>query len=140
MQLRNVTIDDVSAVADLITQLGYRTTADQMRDRLASLMSDPAYGTLVAEIGDRVVGMIGLRMDRGHEYDGVLGRIVALVVDESARGKGTGRSLVEAGERWARQRGARKLMVSTANHRTRTHEFYRALGYEMTGLRFVKPL
>jgi N-acetylglutamate synthase-like GNAT family acetyltransferase len=140
MQLRSATIDDASALADLITQLGYATTADQMRDRLAPLLSDPIYGTLVAEVDRRVVGMVGLRMDRGHEYDGVQGRIVALVVHESVRGKGIGGSLVEAGELWARERGAHKIMVNTANHRTRTHEFYRALGYEMTGLRFVKPL
>jgi GNAT superfamily N-acetyltransferase len=140
MQLRYATLADAPALAQLITQLGYPTNLDQMRARLCPLLSDPVYHTIVAEIDGAVVGMIGLRIDRGHEYDGVQGRIVALVADSKFRGTGVGKALVREAERWSRERGAHKIMVNTANHRTHTHEFYRRLGFEMTGLRFVKAL
>ncbi|CAN5408989.1 GNAT family N-acetyltransferase [soil metagenome] len=138
--IRAAIIDDSSPLAALITQLGYPTTTPQMSGRLAPLLVDPNYRALVAEISGRVVGMIGLRIDRGYEYDGMQARIVALVVDESVRGRGVGKSLMAAGESWAGERGAHKIMVNTSNHRTKTHEFYRAVGYEATGLRFVKIL
>jgi GNAT superfamily N-acetyltransferase len=138
--IRNATISDAPALAELITQLGYPTTPAQMQTRLPPLLVEPVNGTLVAELGGRVVGMIGLRIDRAHEYDGVQGRILALVVDASARGNGIGTALVAAGERWAAERGAGKIVVTTAKHRERTHEFYRALQYDFTGLRFGKVL
>ena len=140
MHIRNATISDAPALAALITQLGYPTTTEQMQTRLPPLLGDAVNGTLVAEIDERVVGMIGLRVDRAHEYEGVQGRILALVVDESARGNGIGTALVAAGERWAAERGARKIVVTTAEHRERTHQFYRTLSYDFTGLRFGKLL
>lgn len=140
MTIRDATMNDASVLAALITQLGYPTRIERMRERLAALLIDQNYKDLVAEIDHCVVGMIGLRIDRGYEYDGVQGRIVALVVDEACRGSGIGKSLVEAGERWAREQGAHKIMVNTAHHRARTHEFYRSIGYESTGLRFSKSM
>lgn len=142
-KIRDATIFDAHALSLLITQLGYPTTAEQMHTRLPPLLNDAGdavNGTIVAELDGRVVGMIGLRIDRGHEYDGVQGRIVALVVDAGSRGAGIAKSLVRAAEQWSHERGAHRIMVNTANHRTHTHEFYRRLGFEMTGLRFVKPL
>jgi GNAT superfamily N-acetyltransferase len=140
MHIRNATSSDAPALAELITQLGYPTTPEQMQTRLPPLLVEPINGTFVAELDGRVIGMIGLRIDRAHEYDGVQGRILALVVDESARGKGIGSALVAAGERWARERGAAKIVVTTAKHRERTHDFYRTLKYDFTGLRFGKLL
>jgi GNAT superfamily N-acetyltransferase len=139
-RLRVASIDDAAAIAVLITQLGYPATTTQMADRLSALCGDSHYRAMVAEVNGLAVGMIGLRVDRGYEYDGVQARIVALVVDESYRGAGIGRALVEAAETWALERGAHKIMVNTAHRRTRTHEFYRSIGYESTGLRFVKTL
>ena len=140
MRTRSATVEDASVLAELITQLGYPTTAEEMRPRLWPMLADPVYGTIVAEVDGAVVGMIGLRVDRGHEYDGVQGRIVALVVDAKFRGIGVGKALVREAEQWSSERSARKLMVNTSNYRTHTHEFYRHLGFDMTGLRFVKPL
>ena len=140
LYIRRATIDDSAALAPLMTQLGYSTTDEQMRARVSPLLMDLNYQAMVATLEDRLVGMIGLRVDLGYEYDGVQARIVALVVDESCRGSGIGSQLVEAGERWARERGAHKVMVNTAHRRTQTHAFYRSVGYESTGLRFVKSL
>ena len=140
VELRAGSRDDAATVAKLITELGYPTSAEQMHERLAMFVHDANYHAVVAVVDARVVGFIGLRVDRGYEYDGVQGRIVALVVDESQRGRGIGRALVDAGEAWARERGAHKIMVNTAHHRARTHEFYRSIGYESTGVRFVQAL
>jgi len=69
---------------------------------------------------------------------GLQARLLSLVVDEQHRGRGVGKALVEAGEAWARDRGAQKIMVNTSHRRAATHAFYRACGFDATGLRFTK--
>jgi hypothetical protein len=39
-----------------------------------------------------------------------------------------------------RERGVTMLTLSSGNYRAEAHAFYRALGYDATGLRFVKSL
>jgi len=138
--IREATIADAFRLSELMGELGYPTKVDQMRKRLESILDDWPYRTLIAETNGQITGMVGVRVDHGYEYDGLQGRILALVVEARLRGQGVGRSLVAAAEQWALERGATKIMVNTANHRAGTHEFYRSLGYDANGLRFVKRL
>ena len=62
----------------------------------------------------------------------------ALAVDEKWRGTGVGRLLVDQAERWCRERGADRVTVTSGHHRSESHKFYKALGYEATGVRFFK--
>jgi GNAT superfamily N-acetyltransferase len=64
------------------------------------------------------------------EREGSLGRIVALVVDDSRRGAGIGRGLVAAAETEALRMGCDAMEVTSSRHRTGAHAFYRALGYQ----------
>jgi GNAT superfamily N-acetyltransferase len=41
-------------------------------------------------------------------------------------------------ETWVRSRGCNQLALTTHLRRTEAHEFYRRLGYEETGKRFVR--
>lgn len=132
--------DDALPLARLITQLGYPTAPAQMHDRLQELQRRTDIAAIVAELSGTVVGMIGLMLARGFEFDGFQGEIVALVVDEAHRGGGIGRALVVAGEDWLRQRGARRVKINTSHVRTDAHRFYERMGYAATGLRFVKQL
>lgn len=131
---------DVAALAELMGHLGYPTAPEVMRGRMERMAADGDYETLVAEREGRVVGMAGLERCWAHNVEGPMARLIALVVEPGERGRGTGAALVAAGEEWARAQGARSLRLNTATHRERTHEFYRRLGYEQTGLRFVKKL
>jgi GNAT superfamily N-acetyltransferase len=51
-----------------------------------------------------------------------------------------GRALVNAIEQWARERGADRLSVTSAEHRSGAHAFYPACGFPYTGRRFSKSL
>ena len=138
--LRPARIEDAPTLATLMTQLDYPTSESQMRRRLELLARNDTFGAIISERDGAVVGMIGLRVERGFEFDGMQGQIAALVVDAQFRGQGIGRLLVAAGEEWLRQRGAGKAIVTSAHRRKETHRFYEKLGYESTGLRFGKPL
>ena len=52
-------MSDAPALAALICELGYETSSAEMSQRLKSILSDPRYGTFVAEIDNEIRGMIG---------------------------------------------------------------------------------
>ena len=137
---RSAQSEDVEALANLITELGYPTSSDDMDRRFQAISADSSYATLVAARGGNVLGMVGLHLERFYESNSSCVRIMALVVGSEHRGRGVGRILVSAAEDWARQRGAREIMLTTHKRRADAHRFYVSMGYEATGYRFYKPL
>jgi GNAT superfamily N-acetyltransferase len=140
MSVREATLDDAPELARLMGELGYPTDAGAMRGRLQVILADPGYATYVVDGPDRLLGVIGVMTGRQYNHDADYARIVVLVVDAAGRGRGTGAELVAAAVEWARSRGAGSIHVTTASHRIRTHEFYRRVGFEQTGLRFHQKL
>lgn len=138
--IRHLAGSDAAPLARLITQLGYPTDAAQMARRMESIASEPRTHAFVAESDTRVVGMIAVTLHRGYEYDGFLGEVINVVVDEDARRGGIGKRLMQAGEQWLREQGVRRIKINTSYRRTDTHRFYERMGYTSTGLRFVKSL
>jgi GNAT superfamily N-acetyltransferase len=47
---------------------------------------------------------------------------------------------MRAVEAWARENGAASLHLTAARYREGAHRFYERIGYEATGLRFVRRL
>jgi GNAT superfamily N-acetyltransferase len=138
--IRQAEAGEAGRVAELMTELGYPTTVESMTERLAQILSDPDYLTLVADTNAGVAGVAGARLGRYYEKDGRYVQLVVLSVASTARGRGIGAQLVEAVERWAATNGARDVVVTSALHRAEAHGFYERRGYLRTGFRFVKPL
>jgi aminoglycoside 6'-N-acetyltransferase I len=136
--VRHATMTDAEALAALVTELGYRTTPDQMRGRLESILSKPEFSTAVALVEDRIAGFIGSMVRPSYEADGLYGQIMALVVASQFRRRGVGRALVDAVESSLARRGIDILVVNTSNHRADAHAFYEGLGYTFTGRRYRK--
>jgi GNAT superfamily N-acetyltransferase len=140
VSIRDANRTDARAVADLMSQLGYPTLEAEMRERLARVGADSNYRTLVAQIGTRVVGVIGVGRAPFYERNGTYCRLLVLAVDEQHRRHGIGRMLVRAAEAWAQEHDATVMVVNTSHRRHDAHRFYEREGYESTGLRFVKTL
>lgn len=140
MGIRKAVIEDAEPVAGLVTELGYPTTPEAMRERLTMLLADPSYATFVVDTDGGVVGVAGAALGRYYEKDGLYSRVVILVVASSAQGMGLGAQLVEAVEAWSSSRGARDVVVNSGLHRAEAHGFYERRGYARTGFRFVKQL
>jgi GNAT superfamily N-acetyltransferase len=138
--IRTATADDVPAMAELATHLGYPTTVEDMRGRLERIAARDDYETYVAERDGRVVGFAGVMHGLSYVYDPPYARLLALVVEPGERGGGIGAGLVAAAERWAREHGAGQLHLTTALHRDGAHHFYERLGYERTGARYARKL
>lgn len=134
---------DAHQIASLLTQLGYPSTSGQVKERLAYWLPDPMSLILVAEQGRRLVGCLSLHAIPYFEQTGRWARIESLVVDASARGRGTGRSLVAAAEDAARCWGCLAVEVTSRRSRVDAHAFYARMGYAdvcATSGRFFKTL
>jgi GNAT superfamily N-acetyltransferase len=140
--VREFAFRDLDAIVELMHDLGYPVSNAQMRKRMETIGSDPAYVTLVAEHDGEVAGMAGLRLLYAYEYDAPVVQIALLVTKAMYRGLGVGKALIRHAENWARTRGAHALVLTSGNRpeREAARHFYQRMGFIVTGLRFVKKL
>ena len=138
LRVRAVETTDAAALARLCTQLGYPAQPADMPARVEQLQNDSKTSALVACDGDSVVGMITTHVRHTMNHPAPIAQITLLVVDETCRGSGVGRALVEAVEDWARRCGCKRIVVTTALQRAGAHAFYERLAYAHTGRRYGK--
>jgi GNAT superfamily N-acetyltransferase len=136
--VREPTAGDAEALARLATQLGYPADAASMPERVSRLREDSNARAFVVSNGERVIGMITIHLRNTLNHATPIAQITLLVVDESVRSRGAGRALVDAAEAWAKDRGAKRVAVTTALDRAGAHAFYERLGYAHTGRRYAK--
>lgn len=133
MEIRRARATDAPTIAMLLTELGYPTSAAEVKDRLGSL--DGSDCVLVTRGGLIALHRVP-RLDEGSPF----ARITALVVAADQRGQGIARALLGAAEDVARDWDCRLIEVSSARRRERdaAHLLYAAAGFEDTGERSVR--
>ena len=131
---------DAAAVARLLTALGYPCTREDAEHRIIDSLAEPDQALLVAELEHEVLGLMALDFMYYLPLGARTCRITALAVDEKARKQGIGRRLLRDAELRARQAGAARLELTTAEHRKEAHLFYQRCGFSDGALRFVKIL
>jgi GNAT superfamily N-acetyltransferase len=141
MNIRPICPDDADAVAELVAQLGYERTREQVLRWVYDLGSRPEQACFVAELKGEVVAWIDVSLEH-HLQSDVFGLIGGLVVKDGVRGAGFGRRLCEQAEDWSRRQGAKKIRVTSRSTREAAHRFYLRDGYRQTkvSMVFEKPL
>ena len=128
-QIRPATEADVGPMARLTTQLGYPVEPQTLGERLAGVRTRMADEVFVAvDENDGPIAWVHVALLATLEASDLAG-INGLVVDEGHRSGGIGAALVDAAERWARDRGATAILVRSRSTRVRAHRFYERLGY-----------
>jgi GNAT superfamily N-acetyltransferase len=110
--IRKAVVEDGQAMAHLLKALGYPNTRLFCEGKIAALFPRP----------------------------GLLGRIMALVIAEEARGCGVGRQLMASLETKARGAGCVMMEVTSDMQRHWAHTFYQKMGHQEEPRRFVKIL
>ena len=133
---------DAPALSALATELGYPTDTAQIEPRLSMLLGSDCDAVFVVEAeGNEVVGFI-----HGAEKQLLVSaryvELGGLIVAAAARRRGAARLLIEAVERWARERNVDLLRVRTRFERDVADVAYRRCGFELEKKQrvFVKPL
>ncbi len=120
---------DSNRITELCIQLGYKVINTEIHERISKLIDNKQTALFVAEINGQAAGWIQVSIRSAIET-GELAEITGLVVDESFRGKGIGKSLVLKAEQWAESTGYNSIRVRTNVLRTETHLFYKGIGFE----------
>ncbi|UNO47791.1 MULTISPECIES: GNAT family N-acetyltransferase [Alicyclobacillus] len=140
LDIRSAEINDIPVLCALMTQLtGHTVSADTMANRLKFVAESPYDALYVCHENGMILGCLAFRIRENIEDASRYGEISALVVDDEARRKGVGRFLVDYAEGLARQLGCiGTWLVSGFGREEEAHHFYKSIGYEVTGYRFVK--
>ncbi|GGK32200.1 N-acetyltransferase [Caldalkalibacillus thermarum] len=140
--IRPATLQDVVALGQLMSELGYPTSSEEMTERFKKIYAHPDYYTLVAEVDDQVVGMIGAVFAHRYESNDDYVRIVAMVVRSTHRGLGIGKKLLSAVEQWAKKKEARAIVLNSGNREERepAHRFYTGQGFKPRSTGYSKSI
>ena len=125
---------DLNTLVQLIDQLGYQHTINSLQNNL-DLLQKHGGEVFVAEHDAAVCGCIAVNLTIGLA-EGLRGEIISLVVSEQARGLGIGKKLVTQGEEWIKS-STHHFRVRANTIRTKAHEFYKSLGYDIKKSQFV---
>lgn len=121
---------DAPAIARLSVQLGYPCTEQECRERMAAVLGQPGNAVLVAEAAGQVLGWA--HVVGAHRIESApFAELCGLVVDETHRGSGIGKALVQAAGRWAAEAGFVRLRVRCNAVREESHAFYLRLGFSI---------
>jgi GNAT superfamily N-acetyltransferase len=130
VKIRRARASDAPQLAELSGQLGYPTTAAEIKKRLRRLNPVSQNALFVAESpGAGVVGWAHVSVTHLVEV-GTRAELNSLIVAEGQRSLGAGARLLQAAEDWAHKRGCPSMSVRSNVIRERAHKFYERQGYE----------
>jgi N-acetylglutamate synthase-like GNAT family acetyltransferase len=133
--VRAARAQDAPRVRELMEQLGYRVSVDQIAERIG--MTSNQFTLLVAQDEHQeVVGWVAIAL-YVRFVGGMRGEIEGFIVDERARGGGVGGELLAAAHAWARERGCTSVRVLSNVVRERAHRFYERHGYRKLKAQFA---
>src|SRR5262249_19581995 len=128
VKIRRATVGDVARLAELSGELGYPTTAKEMKQRFARIKPPATNAIFVAEFEKSVVGWIHVSVTPLLEVD-LRAEVNGLIVADGQRSLGAGANLLHAAEAWARKKKCKGMSVRSNVVRDRAHAFYERQGY-----------
>ena len=137
MQVRSAASTDAESIADLMRQLGYELSPEEVLSKLELIEASPDDRVFIAVEGGRLIGCLSAHSHELFHVEGRLGRITSLVVDQVARNRGVGRALVEEALKHFRAAACIRVEVTSGDHRESAHAFYKALGFAEDERRFI---
>ncbi|MEI4621864.1 GNAT family N-acetyltransferase [Bacillus pfraonensis] len=137
--IRKATANDIEALCSLTKELkGSDISHADMQNRLQFVEMSPFDFLYVYEEDNKIFGFLGFRIRENLEDITRYGEISIISVDSTARRKGIGQILMNYAEQLAKEHNCIGTWLVSGTQRTEAHPFYKKLGYEVNGYRFVK--
>ena len=140
LSIRKAEQKDIDALCTLMGELsGTAISPEQMLNRLQLVKESKIDSLFVCEEDGQIVGLLGFRIRENLEEMSRFGEALAIVVNSNVRRKGVGRFMMDYAEKRAKELGCKGMwLVSGFGREEEAHNFYKRLGYQTTGYRFVK--
>ncbi|ATW26063.1 GNAT family N-acetyltransferase [Candidatus Formimonas warabiya] len=142
--IRSAQHGDIPAVVALLKVLFSLETdfmyhEEKQRRGLEMMLQDQENRCIfVAEMDQRVVGMITGQMLVSTAEGGLSVLVEDMVIEENYRRQGIGKELLHAIEIWACQKNARRLQLLAEVHNFLALAFYKQLNWQETGLKCLQ--
>lgn len=133
LHIRYISESDAPKIKDLMQQLGYENSQDEMRLRIREWLTPEFPGKAwVAVKNKEIVGCIAILMLDWFHYNARSIRVAALIIDEHHRRQGIGTSLLQIIEAYAKQYNCESIELTSGLHRipAGTYDFYFNHGYK----------
>lgn len=127
-QIRPAKIEDAPTIQKLAIQLGYSPTLDTVLKSLRTMQSHRDYEVVVIEEGAQVLGWMTLYI-RHRIEDATFLQVAGIVTEESRRGQGLGKQLLQYAEARAKERNLPFVGLHSSKRREEAHRFYEHSGY-----------
>ena len=128
--IRAMAPTDISAARLLLAQLGYELDTNEVERRYNAVIERGEHAVFVAEENGRIIGFLHLyerpAFDKPPEVI-----VQAIVIDQSLRRTGIGKTIMSMAERWALERGYSSIALTSNISRSVAHSFYNRLGYKI---------
>jgi ribosomal protein S18 acetylase RimI-like enzyme len=114
---------------------------DAVAEQWARELASPTPGStiLVAEDASGAAqGFVWLKAEQDYFSDLVAGHVVDIAVAREGEGRGVGRALLAAAERWAEDAGYPWLTLHVFEGNDRARHLYEKMGYEVEWTRMLK--
>jgi len=142
LSIREALEDELPSILELLKELddtGF--DLETIRSAWGKMRSYPDYKLYAAFLNEELVGtfclLIADNMGHGGSAFAILENVVVKPDNQS---QGVGKLMVAEALNIARRKKCYKLILSSAKHRGRSHEFYRKLGFDQHGLSFTMGL
>ena len=120
----------IPAARLLLAQLGYELNSNEVERRYNAVKERGDHAVFVAEEDGRIIGF--LHVYERPAFDKPPEVIVqAIVIDQSLRRTGIGKTIMSMAERWALERGYSSIALTSNISRSGAHSFYNRLGYKI---------
>jgi N-acetylglutamate synthase-like GNAT family acetyltransferase len=140
LKMRNAEIKDIGALCILMDEMSHtKISENDMLNRLQLVGKSQIDSLFVCENNKELVGLLGFRIRENLEEKSRFGEISAIVVNHDKKRQGVGRFMMDYAEKLANEYKCKGMwLVSGFSREEEAHQFYRQLGFEATGYRFVK--
>lgn len=140
VRVRRATVDDADEIARLFTELGYPSTAGDIRGRWTAWEAQGNIALVVDSGTDALWGVGTLHVTGVLHRPKPVGRVTSLVIEQSQRGRGFGKLFMRAAEAELSRAGCGMVEITSNMKRGDAHAFYESLGYEKTSVRLFRSL
>ncbi|NLC44641.1 MAG: GNAT family N-acetyltransferase [Clostridiales bacterium] len=128
--------EDIEGITELLCDLYENHEYDELLAENKELFASGKQAFFLAFEGDKAIGVChgSLRSEyiNGKEYDGTVGYLEAIYVQQEYRLQGVAFHLVSLCEQWARQNACREFLSDCLLDNTNSYKFHLRIGFSET--------